>query len=312
MLQPMLATPAPGRSGLPSGPAWAYEIKWDGVRALADTTAGGLRLWSRNGNDVTVAYPELSGLAAVPDAVVDGEIVAMAGRVPSFATLAARMHVRDATRAATLARTTPVTFVVFDVLIWRGRDVTTSTYDQRRALLDELPAVEHVQRSPVYADGDALWQVTRDHGLEGVVAKLRSSTYQPGRRSGDWVKLPHRRSRTALVGGWREESTGTGRLGAVLLGAHDADGALRYLGRAGSGLAGPLASAVRAALAEHARDTSPFADAVPAVDARGTHWCEAVVVVDTLYLSRTPGGRLRQPVLRGVRTDTGPDPWEQE
>jgi len=312
VLQPMLASPAPGLAELPRGPQWAYEIKWDGVRALADTTGGRLRLWSRNGNDVTAAYPELGGLAVLPDAVIDGEIVAMAGGVPSFAALAARMHVRDTARAAALARSQPVTFVVFDVLTWQGRDVTGLTYDERRAVLDVLPRVDQVQPSPVYPDGDTLWQVTRDHGLEGVVAKLRTSTYQPGRRSRDWVKLPHRRNRTALVGGWREESAGTGRLGAVLLGARDEGGALRYLGRAGSGLAGPLATAVRGALAEHARATSPFDNPVPATDARGTHWCEPLVVVDTLYLSRTPGGRLRQPVVRGVRTDTGPDPWEQE
>lgn len=311
MLQPMLATPARDRSGLPRGPRWAYEVKWDGVRAMADTTGGRLRLWSRNGNDITVAYPELAGLAAVPDAVVDGEIVAMAGGVPSFAALAERMHVREAGRAAVLARSQPVTFVAFDVLTWAGQDVTHRTYDERRALLDLLPAVDHVQPSPVYTDGDALWQVTLDHGLEGVVAKLRGSTYQPGRRSHDWVKLPHRRTRTALVGGWREETTGTGRLGAVLLGAQDGTGALRYLGRAGSGLAGTLASLVRTTLAEHARDGSPFDDPVPAADARGTHWCEPLVVVDTLYLSRTPGGRLRQPVVRGIRTDVGADPWEE-
>lgn len=311
MLQPMLATPARGLSGLPRGPQWAYEVKWDGVRALADTAGGRLRLWSRNGNDVTLAYPELAGLASVPDAVVDGEIVAMAGGVPSFAALAERMHVREAGRAAALARSQPVTFVAFDVLRWAGRDVTHLTYDERRALLERLPAVDHVQPSPVYTDGDALWQVTLDHGLEGVVAKLRRSTYQPGRRSRDWVKLPHRRTRAALVGGWREETTGTGRLGAVLLGARDGEGALRYLGRAGSGLAGALAAAVRTTLAEHGRDSSPFDDAVPAVDARGTHWCEPLVVVDTFYLSRTPGGRLRQPVVRGIRTDVGADPWEQ-
>ena len=311
MLQPMLATAATGPDGLPRGPQWAYEVKWDGVRALADTTSGRLRLWSRNGNEVTAAYPELAGLAVLPGAVVDGEVVAMAGGVPSFAALAERMHVRDAARAAALARSSPVTFVVFDMLTWDGEDVTGRSYDERRALLDEMPPVDHVQPSPVYADGDALWQVTLDHGLEGVVAKLRRSTYQQGRRSRDWVKLPHRRTRTALVGGWREESAGTGRLGALLLGARDDDGALRYLGRAGSGLTGPLATSLRATLDAHARDDPAFDDAVPAVDARGTHWCEPVVVVDTLYLSRTPGGRLRQPVVRGIRTDTGADPWDQ-
>ena len=169
-----------------------------------------------------------------------------------------------------------------------------------------------MQLSPVYPDGQELWGVTKQLGLEGVVAKRRSSTYQPGRRSDDWVKAPHRRTRAALVCGWRAETTGSGRLGAVLFGARDADGALRFLGRAGSGLSGAEGRPGCASCSsEHARADSPFDEEIPPEDARGTHWVDPVVVVDTLYLARNPTGRLRQPVVRGIRTDTDADPWEQ-
>jgi bifunctional non-homologous end joining protein LigD len=304
----MLATPAPQVGALPRGPGWAYEVKWDGVRALADTAGGSLRLWSRNERDITPAYPELLGLAGVPDAVLDGEIVLLAGGVPSFAALAERMHVRDVRRAAALARRQPVSYMAFDVLRLDGADLTGRPYDERRVVLAGLALPERVQLSPSYPDGDDLWQVTLDHGLEGVVAKRRTSTYQVGRRSADWVKSAHVRTRVALVGGWREESTGTGRLGALMLGARDEHGALRFLGRAGSGLTGPVAQDLARLL--RARTDCPFDDEVPALDARGARWCDPLVLVDTRYLNRTPDGRLRQPVIRGVRTDAVADPWE--
>ncbi len=308
-MEPMLATPATGPAELPRGPEWAYEVKWDGVRALADTTSGRLRLWSRNEREITAAYPELRGLETVQGAVLDGEIVLMADGIPSFTALAERMHVRDPRRAEALAAKRPVTFLVFDVLRLYGVDVTRSTYDERRETLSRLELPDRVELSPVYPDGQELWEVTKQLGLEGVVAKRRSSPYVAGRRSPDWVKAPHRRTRAALVGGWREETNGSGRMGAVLFGARDADGALRYLGRAGSGLTGRRATDLQKLLVPRA--DSPFDDEVPPVDARGTRWVEPTVVVDTLYLARNPTGRLRQPVVRAVRTDTDADPWEQ-
>ena len=309
-MQPMLATRAADPTALPTGPEWAYEVKWDGVRLLADTTGDRLRLLSRNERDVTPAYPELAGLAGIQGAVLDGEVVAMVDGVPSFAALAERMHVRDAARASKLAEGLPVSYVVFDVLRLYGVDLTRRSFDERRATLERLELPARVQLSPVYDDGGDLWRVTLEHGLEGVLAKRRASTYQPGRRSRDWVKVAHRSTRTAVVGGWRGESTGTGRLGAVLLGAPDATGALRYLGRAGSGLTGPLGIRLAGLLGAHERPSSPFAEAVPAIDARGARWCEPGVLMDVTYLTRTPGERLRQPVLRGVRDDVAVDPWE--
>ena len=310
-MQPMLATPVPVPGRLPAGPGWRFEVKWDGVRILADTTGDRLRMLGRNGRDAAPAYPELAGLADLPPGtVLDGEVVAMRDGVPSFPALAERMHVRDPARAAALAHRVPVSYLVFDVPVLAGEDLTRRPFDERRAALESVPLPEHVQLSPVYSDGDVIWSATRAQGLEGVVAKRATSTYQPGRRSGDWLKAVHHTTRTALVGGWRPETTGSGRMGAVLLGAPDAAGGLRFLCRAGSGLAGGLARDLTAALRPLERATSPFAERLEPVDARGTVWVEPEVLLDVRYLTRTPSGRLRQPVLRGRRDDTAPDPWE--
>jgi bifunctional non-homologous end joining protein LigD len=306
----MLATRAPTLADLPRGPEWAYEVKWDGVRLLADTTAGRLRLLSRNGRDATVAYPELSGMSRLEGAVLDGEVVAMSAGIPSFEALAERMHVRDAARARALAARSPVTYLVFDVLQLYGVDLTRRSFEERRATLERLDLPANAQLSPVYPDGDELWDVTLEHGLEGVVTKRRGSVYQAGRRSPDWVKVAHRTTRTAVVGGWRLETTARDRIGSLLLGAHDAEGRLRFLGRAGSGLGGALAGRLEPLLTPLGRSTSPFDEVVPAIDARGAHWCEPRVLVDVTYLTRMRSGRMRQPVVRGVRDDAAADPWE--
>ena len=191
-----------------------------------------------------------------------------------------------------------------------GVDLTHRSFDERRATLERLVLPEHVQLSPVYPDGADLWAVTLEHGLEGVLAKRRTSTYQPGRRSPDWIKVAHRTTRTALVGGWRVETTARDRIGALLLGGLDAEGRLRFLGRAGSGLGGALAHRLAPLLTPLERPTSPFGEPVPAVDARDAHWCEPTVKVDITYLTRMRSGRMRQPVVRGVRHDADVDPWE--
>lgn len=318
-MRPMLATRAANKADLPRGQDWCYEVKWDGVRVLADTTSGDLRLYARSGNHVTVAYPELAGLAAWQGAVVDGEVVVLAGAAPSFEALAERMHVRDAARARQLAARSPVTFVAFDLLMLYGVDITRRTLDERRASLEALTPPDRVQLSPVYTDPDVLWDATLEQGLEGVVAKRRSSTYQPGRRSPDWVKAAHRGTRVAAVVGWRPEGTreagraavpGVGRLGAVLLGAPDVHGRWRYLGKAGSGLGGRRGDDVARELAGLARADSPLDEPVPVADAQGVTWCEPRVGVDVAYLQRMRSGRLRQPAVRGLRWDAPVDPWE--
>jgi bifunctional non-homologous end joining protein LigD len=304
----MLATPTPVAGQLPRGPEWAFEVKWDGIRALADARDGRLRLLTRGGRDVAGAFPELAGLAGLSDVLLDGEVVALdaTGR-PSFGVLAERIHVRSRARAAELARTVPATYVVFDVLRLYGVDLTSRPFTERRATVERLELPGRVQLSPLYDDGDALLAATREQGLEGVVAKRRTSTYTPGRRSPDWVKAPHWSSRTCLVGAWRPQVGSTRQIGALLVGAPDAAGALHYLGRVGSGI-GPAAQADLARrLAPHTAPSSPFADPVPAADAAGATWCTPRLAVEVSHLGWTPGGRLRQPSYRGVRTDAPAD-----
>lgn len=303
-MRPMLATPG---TTIPAGPGWAHEIKWDGMRVLADVHDGVLHLTSRNENDVTASFPELAGLAGSgADLLLDGEIVALDGGRPSFAALAERMHVSDARRAEVLARQRPVTLMVFDLLRLYGVDLTSRSLGERRATLERLDLRgPHWQVPPVYDDGAALQRATEDQGLEGVVSKRLSSAYLPGRRSADWLKFPHRHATSVVVGGWRHETDSTSRLGAVLVGTPGEHG-LHYRGRVGSGIAGKEGVRLREALAELACDTPPFAEAVPKVDAQGTTWVRPVVVVDVEALGVTAGGRLRQPAYRGIRPDLSP------
>jgi len=291
-------------TAVPSGPGWVHEVKWDGMRVLADVHEGRLTLTSRNENDVTASFPELMGLAtASADLLVDGEIVALEGGIPSFAALAERMHVQDARRAGRLATTRPVTFMVFDLLRLYGVDLTSRTLADRRATLERLElSGPHWQVPPVYDDGKLLYDATLEQSLEGVVSKRLSSKYHPGRRSADWLKFAHRSTESYVVGGWRPETTNPRRLGAVLVGSPGPDG-LRYRGRVGSGLAGRAATLLHETLEPLRTNASPFADEVPKVDAEGTVWVRPEVVVDVHALGLTGAGRLRQPAYQGVRAD---------
>jgi len=305
-MRPMLASAG---TVIPVGPQWAHEIKWDGMRVLADVAGGRLRLSSRNENDVTSSFPELSTLAdpGMPgDMLLDGEVVALDGGRPSFAALSERMHVINSRKARSLTATRPVTFMVFDLLRLAGVDLTAQPLAQRRAALEGIGLDgPNVQVPPTYDDGAALQTATMEQGLEGVVSKRLSSRYRPGRRSPDWLKFPHRESRSVVIGGWRLETDSDRRLGAVLVGRPTADG-LGYLGRVGSGLAGQEQERVLQALEGLGVDSSPFADEVPRIDAQGTRWVRPEMVVEVQSLGLSAQGRLRQPAYRGLRPDLSP------
>jgi bifunctional non-homologous end joining protein LigD len=305
-MRPMLATAAdPGR-GLPKdGARWAYEVKWDGWRVLTEIHDGAVRLWSRSEREITPAFPELESLASVhPDVLLDGEIVILADGVPNFTALADRIHLTDRRRAAALAAKSPATLIAFDVLRMSGVDLTGRPWRERRAALEELS----LQLSPLYEDVDILLAATQEQGLEGVVAKRRSSVYRPGARSSDWLKLAHRRVQSVVIGGWRPEVNDRNQIGALLIGVWSAPGELRFAGRMGSGLtaSGPQAD-LRRLLTPLKLGTSPFEDPVPRPDAKGATWVEPRIVVDVRHLGRTENGRLRQPVFRGIRADLEPE-----
>ncbi|WP_336922253.1 ATP dependent DNA ligase [Aquipuribacter sp. SD81] len=305
-LRPMLPQAATA-ADLPRGEGWGAEVKWDGYRVLLGpaperSRRPGLRLLSRTGQDLTARFPQVAPLAdlVADGSVLDGEVVSLLDGRPDFSALA------SGDPAAV------VRVVVFDVLRHGTADVTAEPLTARRERLAGLPLPACAARSELFDDVDALLVATEQQGVEGVVVKRLASPYRAGTRSGDWRKHAHRRRRTVLVGGWRPVEGRPGPPpGSLLVGAPDAHGDLRFLGRAGSGLGAALAHAVGSRIADAGdRGTSPFADAVPAVDRRGARWCEARVRVEVAYRERTGGGRLRHPVVLGLREDAEPDPWE--
>jgi bifunctional non-homologous end joining protein LigD len=302
-MRPMLATRG---TRVPTGEEWVHEVKWDGMRVLVDVRDGRPRLTSRNENDVTVSFPELHALPG-DDLLLDAEVVAFLDGIPTFGALQERIHIGSPKRAAALAERNPVTLLAFDLLRLDGRDLTREPLDVRRDLLTGLGLDEVAwQVPPVYDDGAMLFQATLDQGLEGMVSKRRSSRYEFGARSPHWLKFPHRRRTSWVVGGWRPETGSASRLGAVLVGEPTADG-LVYRGRVGSGIAGKVGPMLMETLAPHARDDSPFIDEVPRVDALGTRWVDPVLVVDVESLGLSRQQRLRQPSYRGVRPDLNPE-----
>ncbi len=309
--RPMSAT----AEAMPAGPDWAFELKWDGVRALAAIANGHARLFARSGAEITSAYPELAGLGTavtratgVTSVVLDGEIVLFDsdGR-PSFAALAERIHVRQRRRAERLAAAHPVTYMIFDVIEVDGATMCRQTYAHRREWLDRLAAGwgegGHWVVPPFFADGPATLAAATEMRLEGVVAKRLTSTYQPGRRSRDWRKIKPRNSGDYVVGGWRP---GRRALGALLIGLYDEGGVLHYRGRVGSGISTVVERDLLARLARLRAVDSPFAEPVPRADASGATFVNPVIVVEVRYGEITRDGRLRFPSFLRTRPDKTP------
>jgi bifunctional non-homologous end joining protein LigD len=292
---------------LPTGDGWAYELKWDGVRAIAVIRGARARLYARSGAEITIAYPELTGLAEAvgDDATLDGEIVVLdeAGR-PSFQALAERMHVRERQRAARLAASVPVTYMIFDLLSLAGEDLTDRPYRERRQALERLaPAGARWLVPPSFTDGRATLAAATEHTLEGVVAKRLDSTYRPGLRSPDWLKVKRDETGDYVIGGWRP---GERRLGALLVGSPGTGGGLVYRGRVGGGISGASERSLLAALEPLRTDRSPFAGELPREDAKGATWVRPELVVEVRYGQQTPDGRLRFPRFVRLRPDKAP------
>jgi bifunctional non-homologous end joining protein LigD len=308
-LAPMLAVAGP----LPTGRSpWAYEFKWDGIRALVWVDGGRARAVSRSGRDITASFPELRGLGEALGStrvVLDGEIVALGpdGR-PSFARLQHRMHVTSSRNVARAASTDPASLVVFDLLHLDGRSLLRATYDERRRQLDQLAIggpIWAVTPSFTNESGADVLRSALELGMEGVVAKRRDSTYHPGTRSSDWVKVKGQRTQEVVIGGWTAgQGNRRSTFGALLLGLPSPGRRqLTFVGKVGTGFTDGAREELLAELRPLVRATSPFDEDLPAAFTAGAHWVRPRLVGEVRFTEWTTDGRFRHPVWRGRRSD---------
>jgi bifunctional non-homologous end joining protein LigD len=288
---------------------WAYEVKWDGVRAVGHFTPGRVRFESRALNDITRQYPELRPLGrrlGTRTAVLDGEIVALDERgAPSFELLQRRMHLTGEADIRSRAKSMPVTYMIFDLLYLDGELLLRRPYRERRALLESLGLAGQAWSVPASFEGEGaqFLEVSRKHGLEGIVAKRIGSPYQPGKRTGDWLKIKNTARQEVVIGGWLPgKGRREGELGALLVGVYE-DGGLRYVGRVGTGFDAATLADLRQRLAKLRRPGSPFAGRRPVKEAV---YVEPDLVAEVEFTEWTSQGMLRHPSFRGLRSDKRP------
>ncbi|MEO5315143.1 ATP-dependent DNA ligase [Pseudarthrobacter sp. CC12] len=306
---PMMATA--GTAADLQGSAWQYELKWDGVRALLVADTEKIRIFSRNGNDVTRTYPEFTDRACWPEQpfVADGEIIAVGpGGRPDFGLLQGRMKLTRAADVAKARTAIPVQLMLFDLLFHNGEDLRRLPLSTRRQRLEDFfaPSGCPVDLSMVLEESvDLLLDSARELGLEGVMAKRTDSRYVSGQRTRTWIKLKTEQTQEVVVGGWRPGKGGRqDTVGSLLVGIPDG-GKLQYVGRVGSGFSSRELTELRQTVERLGRKTSPFHD-VPRPDSADAHWVSPELVGEVTYSEWTGPGRLRHPRWRGWRVDKDP------
>ena len=296
-LAPMLATH--GSVATLTASQWAFEAKWDGYRLLVDADHGEVRLRSRSGRDLTEEFPQLRSLAAdLGDhhAVLDGEVVALdASGVPRFSEMQNR------------ARATRVEFRAFDLLYLDGRSLLRAKYRDRRKLLETLASAGGLNVPDLLSgDGAEALEYSRKQQWEGVIAKKRDSTYQPGRRSASWIKDKYWNTQEVVIGGWRAGEGGrTSGIGSLLMGIPTTEG-LHFAGRVGTGFTERDLASLKKTLAPLQTSESPFSARLSGQDAKGVTFVKPTLVGEVRYSEWTSDDRLRQPSWRGLRPDKDP------
>ncbi|VEG38936.1 DNA ligase D/DNA polymerase LigD [Mycolicibacterium flavescens] len=302
-LAPMLSTE--GSVAKLKASQWAFEGKWDGYRVIIDADRGRLTVRSRRGRDVTAEFPQFEAVAAdLADhhVILDGEAVALdESGVPSFSEMQNR------------ARSTRVEFWAFDILYLDGRSLLRAKYSDRRKILEALAEGGGlIVPDPLPGDGPAAMEYARKKRWEGVVAKKRDSTYQPGRRSSSWIKDKVWNTQEVVIAGWRQGDGGrSSGIGSLMLGI-PADGGLEFVGRVGTGFTDKALAELKKTLKPLETDESPFNERLPRQDAKGVTFVRPELVGEVRYSERTSDNRLRQPSWRGLRPDKEPGEvtWE--
>ena len=296
-------------------PNWLFEIKWDGYRAVSFIEHGTVRLVSRNQNDLTPRYPELRELPKfikTQNAVLDGEVVVLdeQGR-SSFSLMQQRTGIRSHGRQGATRHDLPILYYVFDLLYLDGYDLRRVTLEERKRVLKEILIPGEIVRYSDHYPGEqgvALFEVAKQKGLEGILAKKRNSCYEE-RRTSEWLKIKITQTIDCVVGGYTDPEGTRQHFGSLVLGLYDEKKHLIHVGQAGTGFNHATLKEIFGELGKIESTKNPFSGAV---DAKKVHWVKPVRVAEVKFSEWThetaDGGlKLRAPVFLGLREDKNPE-----
>ena len=293
------------RDEVPKGSGWSYEVKWDGIRAMIALDEGHVRIRSRNQNDITAAFPELIN----PDAfratcgLFDCEIVCLnSGGLPMFQDVINRMRQRTENAIARAKAKCPAVCYVFDCLYLDGRALVNEPLERRRVwMADAIKKDKSYRVNQAVDDGQELFDLAREAGLEGIMAKKTNSVYTPGRRNDAWQKVKTRRTMDAVIVGYTKgKGDRAGAFGALHLAEQDGEG-WKYLGKVGTGFDDRTLAAVAEEVKKLPAGKRPFKERP--VDDAVSVWVEPRLWAEVQYASVTPNGTLREPVFLRLRPD---------
>jgi bifunctional non-homologous end joining protein LigD len=309
-IHPMLATSVDDPF---DDPGWLFEIKWDGYRAIAFIAKGKVRLVSRNQNDLTAQYPELQSVPSfiqAETAILDGEVAALDehGR-SSFSLMQQRTGIRSGGRRTGSRQDISVLYYVFDLLYLDGYDLRRVSLEERKELLAKITRLDGpVRYSDHFPQGKALFDVARQKGLEGILAKRRSSVYEE-RRTREWLKIKITQTLDCVIGGYTDPEGSRSYFGSIVLGLYDKKGDLIHVGQAGTGFDQAMLKQVWQKLEKLETKRSPFPKGVEAL--RTVHWIKPELVAEIKFSEWTHesaegGMKLRAPVFLRLRNDKDP------
>jgi len=290
-----------------TSPEWIFEVKWDGTRALCHYDDGKFRLQNRRLYDTTYRYPDVRIVVKAKRAILDGEVVIMWEGRPSFEKLQLREHLVDADEIRRIARQLPATYVAFDILYLDGQDLTAKPLMERKRILADVfePTESAVVTDYVEGEGEAFYRICRDRGLEGVIAKRKDSRYLVGKRASVWKKIKALKLIDCVICG---VTVGEGNrqdvFGALILGVYDESGALRCVGRVGTGFDRGMVELLHRRLSE-IRGQMPFKE-MPDLAGEVKFWCRPELVAEVEYLLLTPDVALRAPSFQRLKENMDP------
>jgi bifunctional non-homologous end joining protein LigD len=286
---------------LPSGKDYLYEIKMDGQRTIAEIKGKSLLLYTRNHQNVTDKYPELSSLpqqVKAKSAILDGEIVALQKGIPSFELLQQRMNLRDKRALQVMVSQVPIIYYVFDIIELDGKPVMKLSLSERKKLLSRIfKPGENAKILPSFDSRDLILDKAHEFGYEGVVAKRKDSPYLPGVRSDWWIKFKFQQQQAFLICGWLEGGR-VENFGALLLGKYHGRREIRYVGRAGTGYTERMIHYLLSQL-RPLEIKDPVCTKMPAIPGK-KHWVKPTLWARVRFKEWTKAEILRAPVFVGL------------